>query len=277
MEEPTLEESIAELLKTAPPPIRSFVLNNLSAKTSELMQKYKLHIDQGGLLETELLLMLVGQSQPQEFVAALQEGGISEEVVTPLLNDINEQVFAVLRKTEETSSAPVPMPPPVLTQPKKILLSIPAPPIVVPSLSATSPLPAPVVPTAVSVPVVPPISKPSSVSNITASPGHPTMRTMATDMQAAKEHRVPEPFFSRPAPVAPLPVPAPVAPPVVMPPPIMPLPSTSSIVPPPLPPHPHAAEAIVPASPHAAPPPPNLPGTPPAPPYGIDPYHEPVE
>lgn len=123
--EPTLEESLAQLILKAPKPVQTFVFNELAKTTSGLMDRYNLHIDQGGLLESELLLLLVGQSKPAEFVENLKKGGIAEPVVQSITADVNKEVFMRLRDEERKEDA---TPPPAPTPPRQQIV-LPPPPL----------------------------------------------------------------------------------------------------------------------------------------------------
>jgi hypothetical protein len=107
--------------------------------------------------------------------------------------------------------------------------------------------------------------------------GQPQMRTMAADMEAVKEHRPPSAFFPHGSPVIPVPPRLPVIPsgPGAMNPPApkaapAPLSSPNPVVT-------AVSEKMThapPAPTRAAPPPPNLPGSPLIKEYGTDPYRE---
>jgi hypothetical protein len=107
-QELSLADSIAILLEGVPAPIRAFVLNDLQSTSQELMVRHQLHVDQGGVLEKELLLLLLGQENPEEFSGALRETGIPNEVVQGIVRDVNQQVFMRLRE-EERAQANVPV------------------------------------------------------------------------------------------------------------------------------------------------------------------------
>ncbi len=108
-----LRNSLALLLKRAPAPIRAFIINELPGTVGELMSEHGLHVDQAGILETELLLMLVGEQRPEGFVQALQQAGIPPEKVQALTKTVNERVFMKLRESErKAASEPLKVPPP---------------------------------------------------------------------------------------------------------------------------------------------------------------------
>ena len=98
-------QSIEQLIVKVPAPVRSFILDELPSASESLMNRYRLHVDQGGVLETELLLMLLGQSTPKEFVDALAKSGVPEETVRQITDDVNKEVFMRLRRAEQEGEA----------------------------------------------------------------------------------------------------------------------------------------------------------------------------
>jgi hypothetical protein len=235
--EPTFEENVQAVLGDLPLPVRQFLSSpERDAVVMRLASKYGLHTDQTGQVQRVFLLMLMGISSPDELATELTGMGLPPETVTGLLGDINTEVLQRLRIQEERASAPAPV-------------SVPpaAPPVI------AAPVPPPPAPTPVFTPppAPPPVVVPSPVTPAPPVPEHPPMRTMASDMQAVKEHRMPEPLIaSVPPPPAPAPAPVVVAAPepIPTPPPARPVP----------------------------PPPANLPGAP-VDTYNTDPYREPVE
>ena len=204
--EPSLEESIQFLLGQVPVPVRNFVLHDLGPKTEDLMTRYDLHIDQGGILERELLLMLLGQETPAEFVAALQETGLPPEKVQALTNDINMEVFVKLRESEEkargTIQAPIPTNAPVPSAPPPA----PVAPSVFHSAAAQEPVVAP----------RPPAPAPFPVSS---APEEHDVRTMASDMAMMKSGGLHQQHVAPPTPAeaqvfrpaaTPMPAPTPI-------------------------------------------------------------------
>lgn len=100
MDEDDIKDGIAVLLNQAPQPVQDFILNKLSTLTLDLTVEYALHLDQGAVLERELLLMLLGQVSPAEFSNILKESGIPSADVRSILDELNEQVFKKLLKEE---------------------------------------------------------------------------------------------------------------------------------------------------------------------------------
>ncbi len=97
---PNLEESIKEVMQTLPPPIRNYLSQGkYSIVAKNLMRKYGLHIDQGGVLEREIMLLLMGIENPDEFAASLKsEATLPEDVVRSIMTDINQEIFIPLQK-----------------------------------------------------------------------------------------------------------------------------------------------------------------------------------
>ena len=104
-QEPTLDESIKQVMKTLPPVIRDYLSQGkYTAVARELMAKYSLHIDQSGILEREIMLLLMGIENPTEFTKALvEEAKIDKQIVDKIVQDVNTQIFIPL-KAEEMKS-----------------------------------------------------------------------------------------------------------------------------------------------------------------------------
>lgn len=116
---PSFDESIKQVMQTLPPPIRNYIAQEkYTAVARSLMVKYGLHIDQGAVVEREIMLLLMGVENPDEFVLALSsEASLDQKTVDNIVRDVNEQVFMPLREEMRISSAPasakpsVPQPP----------------------------------------------------------------------------------------------------------------------------------------------------------------------
>ncbi len=124
MAELTLEENIRQILPTLPLPIQKFFQQGKLGEIAQLlMERYALHVDQGTVLERELMFMLLGLKSPDEFAAEIYEQlPISEQTVQDMLADINQEVFIPLREEEmkpappaawKESAPPAPRPAPV--------------------------------------------------------------------------------------------------------------------------------------------------------------------
>lgn len=102
-----LDESVKQVMQTLPPVVRDYLAQGkytLVAKS--LMAKYGLRIDQGGVLEREIMLLLMGIESPTEFMQALaEEARLDQGVITSIVQDINAQIFVPLREEERKGGA----------------------------------------------------------------------------------------------------------------------------------------------------------------------------
>jgi hypothetical protein len=163
-QEPTFEESVKQVMQTLPPPIREYLSQgNYSVVAKNLMRKYTLHIDQGGVLEREIMLLLMGIDSPEEFSKSLkEEAKVSEDVMRSIMTDINQEIFIPLQK--EMRNGGQVQKSNIVTQTSK--LNAPAPRYISPTTTpppTTSPNNAPL-PPKMAMPL------PKSVSTVTARP-----------------------------------------------------------------------------------------------------------
>lgn len=147
----TLEESITQVVQGLPPVIRAYVTGGKYTDVSRrLMSKYGLRVDQAGVLERELALILMGVDTPDEFTEALaKEAALDQKVIADIVRDVNDQIFIPLREAEDEerrrsiapvfTPAPAPTPAPVEKfveeKPKEVIR------LVVPSLPTPPPAP----------------------------------------------------------------------------------------------------------------------------------------
>lgn len=266
--------SLSTLIAQLPLPVRNFVQSQERTDIAlALSQKYQLHADQAGAFERSFLYMLLGVSDPKEFVADLREAGISEEAVAGLASDLNEQVFKRLRREEEqAAAAPAPPPPPVPT-PQPVVAPAPPP-------APEPPAPQPVRTMGADMaqvqagyqmpypqqPMYPPVQQvqyvPFGYAPIPMQQPGGYWVPVVLPQQPMYPQQMQQPVPPPPPPTPPTPAPAPVAPPP--PPPPAPQPEVQRVAPPP---------------------PPNLPVMEAAPvenndplkkEYGVDPYREPL-
>lgn len=262
-----------------PPVVRAYLTSGrCSAVARDLMIQYGLHIDQGGIFERELMLLIMGIESPEAFLDALEhEAGIPDDVARNLTADINRDVFIPMRdemrRSDSVPNAPAAPPP----QPR-----VQVPP---PSYGASPPpRPAPPSPP---VPLPPPLEAfvppPRPGPAITLPPLPPAGATPAELIPRAADGRGGAPLPPRTvlpgasAPVFHHPMPPPLGEPLVA------TPSGSDalgrpevLAPPNLPtglPAPSATDAgfnpLPPLVRPMSPPPPR--------PTSSDPYHEPIE
>lgn len=100
----SLKDSLAILLAQVPAPIHTFIATELGSTAKRLTDSYRLHIDQGDVLYTQLLLLLLGQVDPSDFSASLQAAGVSPESTRNIVSEVNETVFKRLREEERVGS-----------------------------------------------------------------------------------------------------------------------------------------------------------------------------
>jgi hypothetical protein len=256
-QEPDLKETIKQVLQTLPPFLRTYITQGKYTPVAQgLMKKYGLRIDQGAVLERELLLLLMGIDNPTEFTQALlEEARIDQQTVNALTKDINDQVFLPLRKEEELQSKQVP----AQSVAKPVQTPAPAPKPTMPAPPHIAPLP-------------PKMAMPKSgslgdiVRRITAPAAPDASRLLEDHEEPHIELKKPNaPVLTAPtAPVVsaskPVPAPEPVMPPVS---------ALKS-------PMPEPAVKVTPPTP-PAPPVPKAPLPPPVTSYEVDPYREPLD
>jgi hypothetical protein len=184
-QEPTLEESIQQVMQTLPPVIRDYLSKGeYSIVAKNLMAKYGLHIDQSGILEREIMLLLMGIENPAEFIQALVgEAKIDRQVVNKIVQDVNAQIFIPLKEEEMRSNNVTPKPLPTKPSADEKFLedheephieipkrTMPEPPANLPGalrpaeafgVGGIIPLPQPLRPPMSQKPISPPISRPS--------------------------------------------------------------------------------------------------------------------
>lgn len=102
----TFDESMKEVVQALPPVIRAYLAQSKHTPIAkDLMAKYGLRIDQGGVLEREIMLLLMGVESPEEFMQALiEEAKISEDTVNSITEDVNTQILVPLREEEVKES-----------------------------------------------------------------------------------------------------------------------------------------------------------------------------
>lgn len=108
-------------MQTLPQIIREYLTQGkYTAVAKDMMAKYGLRIDQGGVLEREIMLLLMGIENPDEFSKALAEDAkLEQKTINGIVEDINEQIFVPLREQmrngPETKQEPAK---PVMTAPQ---------------------------------------------------------------------------------------------------------------------------------------------------------------
>ena len=87
-------------MQTLPPVIRAYLVQGKHTTVAKsLMTKYGLRIDQAGVLEQEIILMIMGIDNPTEFTQALAgEAKLDQQTISSITKDVNEQIFVPLRE-----------------------------------------------------------------------------------------------------------------------------------------------------------------------------------
>lgn len=202
--EPSLEESIAQVMHLLPPPIRNYLAQGkYTAVAKGLMTKYGLHIDQANVLEREIMLLLMGIKNPDEFVQTLAtEARLGQQAIGSIVQDVNAQIFIPLRQEMMRAAPQAPQP----TEPHRVAPLPPRPPQV------NAPVPR-YIPPKPPVPPRPPVPTPHALNIPT--PKLPPQSPQQMPPARHLENKIPPPPPPPPAsPVPPKPVAAvPSAPP----------------------------------------------------------------
>lgn len=131
----TLDESILQVVKSLPEPIRRYISRaEYSTVLSQLMRRYALRVDQSAVLEREILLLLIGVEDSEQFTKSLvEEGNLDQGTMNLILTDVNTLIFEPLRAEMEHGAAnavkPAPRPavaPEVVRAPEPVRVA-PAP------------------------------------------------------------------------------------------------------------------------------------------------------
>ncbi len=119
-QEPTFDQDLSTVVSQLPMPIRSFFISGkVEVIARGLMQKYRLHIDQGTIMEREIILLLLGLKNPTEFIKTLTEDAqLDQQTVDGIAQDVNDQIFVPLQEemkseavtisAQEKSQKPIP-------------------------------------------------------------------------------------------------------------------------------------------------------------------------
>lgn len=201
----TFDESVKQVMQTLPPFIRTYLTQGKYTEVAQsLITKYGLRIDQGGILEREIMLLLMGIDNPSEFTQALiEEAKLDQKTVESIVQDVNLQVFVPLRAEERKGSAPPAPPKPVVVPPIKMTEPVNPPP----SGSYAPPLQSPkYINTENTMPMrqnlggakapVPPTPQRSSINQITKSPAprsdlHDVLAKVMTPPKLLEDHEEP--------------------------------------------------------------------------------------
>lgn len=108
-----------QLFADVPAPVRAFFASGkVETVAKNLMQKNQLHIDQGAIVQREILLLILGLKSPDGFMQTLTtEANLNKQTVDSIVQDVNDQIFVPLQEEEKKSRAgdverPAPLAPP---------------------------------------------------------------------------------------------------------------------------------------------------------------------
>jgi len=104
---PTSDKDLQAIVSQLPVAVQEFFASGKSEIIARnLTQKYQLHIDQGAIVEREIILLLLGLKNPTEFSQAIaQEARLNQQTINGIVQDVNVQIFMPLR--EEMMRKPV--------------------------------------------------------------------------------------------------------------------------------------------------------------------------
>lgn len=294
--DPAISDFLLEAYSRAPEAVRDFVSSGrFDAFLEKLQAQTNLHVDVFGKVSNEILMMLLGITEPVDFPTNLKnEAGVPDELVPAIIDATNEGIFIPIRtqmRGESSPGAPTALggiTEPAYQQAPSPLETFHAAPTPVPT-----PSPAP------EAPIVPPQPAPSPLETFHATATAPTPTPVPVP-----PHPVPVPEVVV-APIQPQPSPLETfhaAPPIPQPAPVISAPIPASVPQAPVAPVPMrtmAQDLATAENPSAPVPPPQTMPVPPAPPapatapapaqnvpsmqevhddlkkYGIDPYREP--
>jgi hypothetical protein len=222
--EQSFDENVKQIMEDLPPVIRAYLeQGKYSVVTKNLMAKYSLRIDQGGILEREIMLLIMGIEDPTEFVTALiSEASIADDTARQILTDVNQEIFVPLRDGMRKGQGAVSTPPTLQSEPRPkgvgaVMTNVrpasapltppppPAPPAPAPVATVFRPAPRPMSPSAPTPPTKPatdsrkeaPETLSQAVSRVIQ---HPSLMPPPTPQQLPAHTEEPPPNLPRTAP-----------------------------------------------------------------------------
>lgn len=192
-------EQIQTAFQQAPDAIRAAFLSQETAEIIySLKNQYKLHVDTAGDLGAQVGYLLLGIITPAELFGNLVLAGTDEKTARAAMEEINNRIFLPLREKMRGQASTIP----AITTPS--YTAAPAPlfqqPEIRPVINEPMPPAAPVAPAPA------PLSQVSSADTISSEP---QIRTMAHDMEDAKNHTgaqnpIPSAWSNPTTPLAPI-------------------------------------------------------------------------
>lgn len=106
------QQDFAVAYDKAPQYVKDFIAGDeLSSAFETIREKYKLHLDDAGVLADLLNAVILDLTPLGGFEAAVAEHipNLNQEMRTTLTRDVNEKIFAVLRSRANPETSAVPM------------------------------------------------------------------------------------------------------------------------------------------------------------------------
>lgn len=184
--EDDISKKVQQRFAELPPDVKQAVESaDLDKHIQAIGAKHKLHIDQVGTLQDEVLLVMLGFESTGNFVQALVRAtGIPEEQATAIATDVNNELFNPIRESlkkipGQGSAQPAPMAsppamPPVTTKPPTTMSPPPMAAPAAPKPAAPAPVSvASVTRTAATPPATPPPAAPPATPAAAPKPQVP--------------------------------------------------------------------------------------------------------
>ena len=110
MQDVNVHKMIKERFAKLPPKLQEAITSTEVAENlRELAQKYRLHIDQGQILENETYMVLLGVEQAGKYEENLKkELDVSSDIAKNIANDVAKEIFLSIRNTLKESTTPEP-------------------------------------------------------------------------------------------------------------------------------------------------------------------------
>jgi hypothetical protein len=204
-----IQEQYAKLPKQLQDAIQS---SHVDEMIGAIAAQNKLHIDQIDVFKNEVMLLMMGFTDPIEFVGELQKSlGVAADVALKIATDTNEQILLPIRdKVENATSNSTPVTPIATSAPAVTASPVPEKSVVMPSAAkVTAPsAPAPSTPATPPTPA-PTISLGSAMPVVEKPTGLPVMQHVDDMLNRPTVSIAPTAAGTTPAPTTPA---APVAP-----------------------------------------------------------------
>lgn len=108
MENINVNEMIREQFTKLPPKLQEAITSTeVSEKLREISQRYRLHLDQGQVLENETYMVLLGIEDAEKYEENIKkELGVSPEEARKIADDAAKEIFLSVRNLLKESTTP---------------------------------------------------------------------------------------------------------------------------------------------------------------------------